>query len=155
MLLGSMSAGYSGKPLAEKLGIVAGKRAAVDAAPASFGALLATPAPLADLRKSKGTFDVIVVFVRAFAELVQRLPKAEARMDVNGAIWIAWPKRSSGVTSDITEDRVRDVALPRGLVDNKVCAIDETWSGLRLVIRKENRVTKLKSASARSKTRNS
>ena len=154
MLWRPMSAGYSGKPLAEKLGIAAGKRVAVEAAPANFGALLSAPVRLADLRRASGPFDVIVVFVRSFAELAQRLPKAEARMDVNGAIWIAWPKKTSGVTSDVTEDRVREVALPRGLVDNKVCAVDETWSGLRLVIRKEKRILKPKPPAARSsKTR--
>jgi hypothetical protein len=149
MLGRPMSAGYSGKPLAEKLGIVAGKRAACEGAPTGFGALLAAPVRLVDLRRANGPFDVIVVFVRSFAELVQRLPKAEARMDVNGAIWIAWPKKTSSITSDVTEDRVREVALPRGLVDNKVCAIDETWSGLRLVLRKEIRTTKLKSSARR------
>lgn len=78
-------------------------------------------------------------------------------MDVNGAIWIAWPKKTArnvhAISADMSEDRVREAALPRGLVDDKVCAIDDTRSGLRLVLRKENRITRLGSAPARTKTR--
>ena len=84
-------------------------------------------------------FDVIVAFFTRRAELEKRLPKLMDAMDVDGGLWISWPKRSSGIETDITEDTLREVCLPLGLVDNKVCAIDETWSGLRLVYRKENR----------------
>ena len=87
----------------------------------------------------KALFDVLVVFTSRRADLVARIAACRPRMQQAAGLWIAWPKRSSGVASDITEDTVRAVALPTGLVDNKVCAIDDTWSGLRLVIRKELR----------------
>jgi hypothetical protein len=138
------SAGYSGKPLGVKLGIAPGKRLATGAAPEQF-ATLVSPLPagtkIADVARSKSdaVFDIIVLFVRGESELCARLPKAEQRLDPDGALWVAWPKKTSGMRTDMTEDRVRAVALPRGLVDNKVCAIDETWSGLRLVWRKELR----------------
>ena len=83
--------------------------------------------------------DVILAFFTRRAELEKRLPNLTGAMDVDGGLWISWPKRSSGLETDITEDTLREVCLPLGLVDNKVCAIDETWSGLRLVYRKENR----------------
>jgi hypothetical protein len=87
----------------------------------------------------KTSLDVLVAFVRSRAELERRLPALRRRMAPAAGLWIAWPKKSSGVRTDMTEDVVRDVALPTGLVDNKVCALDETWSGLRLVIRREHR----------------
>jgi hypothetical protein len=83
--------------------------------------------------------DVIAFFTTRRTELATRLPKLLDTMDRAGAIWVGWPKKASKVATDITEDTVREVALPLGLVDNKVCAIDDTWSGLRLVIRLENR----------------
>jgi hypothetical protein len=86
--------------------------------------------------------DVIVVFVTECATLVEQITACRPRMQQAGGLWIAWPKKSSGVATDVVEDTIREVALPTGLVDNKVCAIDETWSGLRLVIRKENRIEK-------------
>jgi hypothetical protein len=89
--------------------------------------------------KAKGPHDVIVFFTKARSDLEKTLPALHAALEPAGGLWIAWPKKSSGVATDMTEDVVREVALPRGLVDNKVCAIDETWSGLRLVIRKELR----------------
>ena len=83
--------------------------------------------------------DVIVVFVKQRVDLVAQLAACRPRMQENGGLWIAWPKKASKVPTDIVEDTIREVALPTGLVDNKVCAIDDTWSGLRLVIRRENR----------------
>jgi hypothetical protein len=83
-----------------------------------------------------------VVFVTEKAALGKELSRLVAALEENGGLWVAWPKKASGVTTDMTEDRVRELALPRGLVDNKVCAIDEVWSGLRLVIRLENRSKK-------------
>lgn len=83
--------------------------------------------------------DVIVVFVTEKVALEKQLSRLVAALEQNGGLWVAWPKKTSGVTTDMTEDRVRELALPRGLVDNKVCAIDEVWSGLRCVIRLENR----------------
>ena len=89
--------------------------------------------------KAPPPLDVIVVFVKQRADLVERLGTCRPRLAQAGGLWIAWPKKASGVATDIVEDTIREVALPTGLVDNKVCAIDDTWSGLRLVIRKELR----------------
>jgi hypothetical protein len=89
--------------------------------------------------QARGPLDVIVFFTTSDTELRRRFDRLSRALDPAGALWVAWPKRSSGVKTDLTENAVRDVALPKGLVDNKVCAIDDTWSGLRLVIRKENR----------------
>jgi hypothetical protein len=89
--------------------------------------------------QARGPLDVIVAFYVRRGKLERRIERLLANVERDGAIWIAWPKKSSGVETDITEDAVREIALPLGLVDNKVCAIDATWSGLRLVIRLENR----------------
>jgi hypothetical protein len=134
------TAGYSGTPLPRKLGLKPGMRAAWLGAPAQFADLLG---PLPDgvrlKTRATGPLDVVVLFVTRRAELTRRLPALGDAVAPAGAVWAAWPKRASGVRTDVTEDVVRDVALPLGLVDVKVCAIDETWSGLRLVIRKELR----------------
>jgi hypothetical protein len=89
--------------------------------------------------RARGPLDVVLYFVTRRAELERRLDRLAASLDPAGGLWVAWPKRASGIDTDVTEDVVREVALPRGLVDNKVCAIDDVWSGLRLVIRLENR----------------
>jgi Protein of unknown function (DUF3052) len=134
------AAGYSGTPLAKKLGIKEGSRVTALGAPADFPALLAPlPDGVAVRDRLRGPLDVIVFFTTSRAELAHRLAALRKALDPAGGLWIAWPKRSSGVETDMTEDVVREVALPTGLVDNKVCAIEETWSGLRLVIRLENR----------------
>ena len=127
-------AGYSGTPLPQKLGIKDGHAVAVLGAPAGF--------PIRGASRLAGSLDVIVVFVKQRAKLVAAIAKARAHMAPACGLWIAWPKKSSGVATDITEDTIREVALPTGLVDNKVCAIDEIWSGLRLVIRRELRAKK-------------
>jgi hypothetical protein len=133
-------AGYSGTPLPRKLGIKQGSRVAILRAP---DGLHKTLRPLPDnvsvRTRARGSVDVILFFVKRRAELERRIERLIGALDPAGGLWIAWPKRSSGIETDVTEDVVRDVALPLGLVDNKVCAIDETWSGLRLVIRLENR----------------
>ncbi len=134
------ASGYSGTPLVQKLGFKPNQRTALLAAPDGFDALLG---PLPDgvrvSRRARGPLDLVVAFFSRRRELERRLPSLHATLKPAGALWIAWPKRASGVATDITEDVVREVALPRGLVDTKVCAIDATWSGLRLVIRRENR----------------
>ena len=131
-----MAAGYSGTPLAKKLGINGGARVAFLEAPDSFDR---TVAPLPDRvevrRAAEPGLDVVVFFTKARAQLEERIEDLRAAIAPAGGLWIGWPKRSSRVETDMTEDVVRDVALPLGLVDVKVCAIDETWSGLRLVIR--------------------
>jgi len=134
------TAGYSGTPLPRKLGLKPGLRVAWLGAPPHFAALLG-PLPDGTQLKSRATapLDLVVLFVTRRAELVRRLLGVRRAVAPDGAVWAAWPKRASGVATDVTEDVVREVALPLGLVDVKVCAIDETWSGLRLVIRKELR----------------
>jgi hypothetical protein len=135
-------AGYSGTPLPKKLGIKESARVALLHAPQAFEKTLGElPRGVAVQTVLSGTtpLDVIVVFITRRDDLERELARMRRRMTPAGALWVAWPKKSSGVTTDMTEDIVRDVALPTGLVDNKVCAIDETWSGLRLVIRLENR----------------
>jgi hypothetical protein len=133
-------AGYSGTPLAQKLGIKAGHRVGLINAPDGFTDLV-EPLPggvelVAGVRSRR---DVVVAFLRERGELESKLTAMTKAIFPDGAIWIAWPKRASKVPTSITEDVVREVALPTGLVDNKVCAIDDTWSGLRLVVRRENR----------------
>jgi len=136
--------GYSGTPLPQKLGIKEGHRVTLVGAPRGFALELPTGAviqPFASKAKQPPLFDVLVVFVKLRADLVVQIASCRPRMQQAAGLWIAWPKKASGVATDITEQTIRDVALPTGLVDNKVCAIDDTWSGLRLVIRKELRVT--------------
>jgi len=134
------SAGYSGTPLVRKLGFKAGMRAHYVAAPDGFAALVGElPDGVRVLARAAPRLDLVVLFVCSRAEFERRLGSAHAKLLQNGMIWVAWPKRASNVPTDMTEDVVRDVALPRGLVDVKVCAIDETWSGLKLVIRRDLR----------------
>jgi hypothetical protein len=126
-----MTAGYSGTPLPKKLGIKPGSRVLVFGGPDGF---------LPDVvRADGGPADVLVSFHTERRDFEARLPELRALMESAAGLWIAWPKRASKVPTDMTEDVVREVALPTGLVDNKVCAIDDTWSGLRLVIRLEHR----------------
>jgi hypothetical protein len=131
------NAGYSGTPLPRKLGIKPGHRVALLGAPDGFEAdtLGELPDGVGVVRRAGGEADVIVSFHTSRAELERRLPALRAMMEPAAGLWIAWPKRASKVPTDMTEDVVREIALPTGLVDNKVCAIDATWSGLRLVIR--------------------
>ncbi len=134
------AAGYSGTPLAKKLGVKTGSTWAVLNEPPGFREWLA---PLPDgvrLRKSIGRSpDAVVVFSKRRAPLQRRIEEAAAAVFPAGLIWIGWPKKSSRVPTDITEDVVREIALPLGLVDTKVCAISDVWSGLRVVWRKELR----------------
>jgi hypothetical protein len=134
-------AGYSGTPLPRKLGIKPGHRVALLGAPDGFaGETLGTlPDGVRTVERAGGTANVIVSFHTRRADLERRLPALRAMMEPAAGLWIAWPKKASKVPTDITEDVVREIALPTGLVDNKVCAIDATWSGLRLVIRLEHR----------------
>ena len=133
-------AGYSGTPLATKLGIKDGTRVHVSGAPPSFADLL-EPWPTGAILVGKvdDRTDVIHVFEKSRAKLEKALGGVLKKMKPDAAVWVSWPKKSSKVATDITEDTIREVALPMGLVDVKVCAVDETWSGLKLVIRKELR----------------
>ena len=134
-------AGYSGTALPKKLGIKEGSRVAVVGAPDGFLETTLRPLPDAvELRsRARGPLDLIVFFTKRRAELERRFDTLVKALDRAGALWVAWPKGSSGVATDMTENTVRDVALPKGLVDTKVAAIDDTWSGLKHVIRLENR----------------
>lgn len=135
-------AGYSGTPLAKKLGIKPGFSLVLVDAPEGFEELLeGLPEDVEPVRglKGKAAVDVVVVFATKRTELVKRFAQAAARLSekTGAGVWVAWPKKTSGVATDITEDVIRAVCLPSGLVDNKVCAIDETWSGLRMVRRRK------------------
>jgi len=135
-----MPAGYSGTPLKQKLGLKDGFNVVVVNEPRGFRDLLDTGPDEVTFKASlRGDVDVVVAFVTRQGELRTRREQLAKAIFPDGAIWVAWPKKASKVPTDITEDAVRDVFLPHGLVDNKVCAIDETWSGLRLVWRKEKR----------------
>jgi hypothetical protein len=134
-------AGYSGTPLAKKLGIKEGHVVALLGAPEGFDATLEElPAAVRVRTRATRTADVVVSFHTERADLEMRIPKLLEVLDIDGGLWIAWPKKASKVPTDITEDTVREVFLPLGLVDNKVCAIDDVWSGLRVVWRKERRI---------------
>ncbi|MCB1387044.1 MAG: DUF3052 family protein [Nitratireductor sp.] len=132
-----MTTGYSGRPLAAKLGLADSMDAVSLGAPDRYPKLLGDSAsairPVDALSGSPG---FIHVFVTLRAELEALLEAGLRHMRRDGMIWVSWPKKSSGLKSEITEDTIREIALPLGLVDVKVCAVDETWSGLKLVIRK-------------------
>ena len=133
-------AGYSGTPLAKKLGIKEGHRVALPAAPDGFEELLGElPEDVRVRSRAAGPLDAIVYFTTGRAELERRLPALRRALDPAGGLWIGWPKGSSGVETDLTFSDVQELGLANKLVDNKVCAIDETWSGLRLVIRVKDR----------------
>jgi len=133
-------AGYSGTPLAKKLGIVEGTRIFLSDAPKDYLNLIApVPSGTRVVRKIDGKTDIVHLFATRRARLAALLRSALAKMRPDAAIWVSWPKKSAKVPTDVTEDTIREVALPMGLVDIKVCAVDELWSGLKLVVRKENR----------------
>ncbi len=134
-----MAAGYSGTSLAKKLGIGPDARVALLNAPDGFESTLEELPGVVFRTTLRGGCDVAVCFVTRRADLIRRIEGLGRAIYPSGGAWIAWPKRASGVATDITEDVVREVALPLGLVDNKVAAIDDTWSGLRLVWRRERR----------------
>ena len=136
----STVAGYSGTPLAKKLGIKAGATVCLSHAPKHYGGLVA---PLPDgvrlVGRVSGATDLIHIFVTRRKDLASGLRSTLKAMRPDAAVWVSWPKKASGVATDITEDTIREIALPMGLVDIKVCAVDEVWSGLKLVIRRSGR----------------
>lgn len=129
-------AGYSGTPLAKKLGIKPGHRLALVAAPVGW-AVPALPEGV-EVGAAEGA-DVVLAFFRAFADLDAGIEGLGRAIFPDGAVWIAWPRRAGGHDSDITENGIRDVVLPLGLVDTKVAALDDNWSGLKVVWRRERR----------------
>jgi len=131
-------AGYSGTPLWKKLGYKAWVSAYVEGEPSNYSSLLTLPADVVVtwLPRAKSDMEFVHLFATSASQLKSKLESVRKRIVPGGVIWVSWPKKSSGVTSDITEDTIRDLALPMGLVDVKVCAVDEVWSGLKLVIRR-------------------
>jgi len=147
-------AGYSGTPLPQKLGLKPGARFGTYAAPADFARTLGALPPgvsQTDGARGRSPLDVIVCFAESRAALEKLLPRAQQRLDPSGGLWICWPKKASGRTTDVTEADVRRLGLAQGLVDNKVCAVDEIWSGLRLVVRLANRPSAKPAAPGRAR----
>ena len=133
-----MPAGYSGTPLVKKLGIKEGFKVRFINKPKNYMDLLEEIPPAVKQIKT-GKADFVHIFTKSRKELASELKKNMRSIEQDGMIWVSWPKKASKVPTDITEDVIREVALPMGLVDIKVCAVDDIWSGLKLVIRKENR----------------
>src|SRR5579862_6904338 len=132
--------GYSGTPLAKKLGIKPGARLFLHAAPPNYAQLVAPlPPDVRTVPRIDGGTDLIHVFSSRRGELARLLQRARRAMRSDASVWVSWPKQASGVPSEVTEAVVRELALPLGLVDIKVCAVDEIWSGLKLVVRKAER----------------
>ena len=133
-------AGYSGTPLPQKLGIKPCLAVVTINSPTNYRRLLGTiPEGVTFSDRSRPDSSFVHVFIQKRSELEQRLSAIRRKIADTGTVWVSWPKRSSGVPTDVTEDVVRAVALPLGFVDVKVCAIDETWSGLKLMVRRSNR----------------
>jgi hypothetical protein len=133
------AAGYSKRPLRDKLGIARGQRACLLGAPPGYLEALELP-PGVDLHgRLRGRFDFIQLFALSAAELRRRLPALREALEPDGMLWLSWPKKSSGVSTDLDDAVVRQEGLAAGLVDVKVCAVDEVWSGLRFVFRKADR----------------
>lgn len=135
-----MTAGYSGTPLPQKLGLREGDRVLLVGAPVGAEQLLdPLPAGVTVMRRGRAPLDAVLFFTPRRSEVERRHEELAARLTPAGMLWLGWPKRASGVPTDVTEDVLREVILPSGMVDTKVCAIDDTWSGLRFVRRKELR----------------
>ncbi|HXS49902.1 MAG TPA: hypothetical protein VN713_07225 [Sphingomicrobium sp.] len=135
-----MTAGYSGTPLAKKLSLKDGMRVSWDGMPASVrDEIGAGRAKLDLLETPEPPIDAAHIFVTERVDLEAKLEQLLPLLSPSGFIWVSWPKKASKVPTDITEDTIRSACLPMGLVDVKVCAVDETWSGLKLMIRKEKR----------------
>lgn len=143
--------GYSGTPLAKKLGIGPGCRLWLRQAPPNYAALVAPlPEGVRVVRRPGADTDLIHVFATRRAQLERALRSSLAGMRADAVLWVSWPKKSSGLASELSEDRVRELALPLGLVDVKVCAVDDTWSGLKLVVRRALRADWPRRAGGRS-----
>ena len=135
-----MITGYSGTPLSRKLGITAGNRVGTFGSPPSFAELLdPLPTGAALVRSPRTPCPVLVVFAIKAAELESRFTRAIGFLPSDGGLWVAWPKQTSGIETELDFDSVQTLGLDAGLVDNKVAAIDATWSGLRFVVRTKDR----------------
>jgi hypothetical protein len=134
----SGSFGYSGSPLVDKLGIKPGARLQLVSEPEDFAGLLG-PLPDGSRVAVRGVLDFAMLFVKSQSDLRKRFARLRDRLESNGMLWVAWPKKTSGVETDLTEGIVREFGLESGLVDVKVCAVDDTWSGLKFVRRLKDR----------------
>lgn len=134
----AQSFGYSGTPLVEKLGIKPGARTHFVSAPPQLPQLLGPLPPGATL-STRGNVDFALLFTKSLTDLTKHFAKLRDRLEPNGMLWVSWPKKTSGVVTDLNENVVRDYGLKNGLVDVKVCAIDDTWSGLKFVRRLSER----------------
>src|SRR6266853_3987436 len=132
-------AGYSGTPLVKKLGIKPGSNLIFVNAPADYAAELDIPADVIANSRSRKPLDFAQLFVKNENELRRKFSEYAKRLDASGMLWVSWPKRSSGVSTDLSENVVRDIGLAAGLVDVKVCAVNEVWSGLKFVFRLKDR----------------
>ena len=132
-------AGYSGTPLIKKLGIKQNANVALINAPAGYQKLLGLSNEVVVTPPSKAPFDFVQLFVKSKAELLNKFPQYSAKLNPSAMFWISWPKKSSGVVTDLTEDVIRSIGLANGMVDVKVCAMDEIWSGLKFVFRLKDR----------------
>jgi hypothetical protein len=133
-------AGYSRTPLSQKLGIKPGTTVLVINRPENYGELLGQlPNDVCLTDRPGRDLDFVHFFTMRRSELQRQLKLLRGKLSDTGTIWVSWPKKSAGVSTDVTEDAIREAALPLGLVDTKVCAVNETWSGLKLMIRRENR----------------
>jgi len=131
------TAGYSGTPLAKKLGFKPAYEVLLVDAPANYRKLVEPlPAGVKFVARLAGTTDIVHAFVTKKSALAKSLEAFRAKLKPDGVVWVSWPKKSAKVATDVTEDTVRELALPLGFVDIKVCAVDETWSGLKLMVRK-------------------
>ena len=133
-------AGYSGTPLVKKLGIKEGYRVALVGAPLGFrDELLDLPSNVSFTTSVEPQLDFILFFTKTRVDLIRNFPRLSAKLTPTGMLWIAWPKKSSGVVSDLSDNSVREIGLDAGLVDVKVCAVNDIWSGLKFVIRVKDR----------------
>jgi hypothetical protein len=133
-------AGYSGTPLAQKLGIKPGITIVAINSPAKYRRLLGKiPHGVTFSDRLKPGSNFVHLFTGRWSELQKKMSILRNKISDDGTVWVSWPKKSSGISTDVTEDVIREIALPLGFVDIKVCAVDETWSGLKLMIRRENR----------------
>jgi hypothetical protein len=133
-------AGYSATPLVKKLGIKSGFNAALVNAPSGFASELDLPSGVAINSRSKSPLDFVLLFVRSEKDLKRSFPKCATRLQPDGMLWVAWPKKSSGVSTDLAFANVQSIGLAAGLVDVKICAVNDTWSGLKFVYRLKDRV---------------
>ena len=133
-------AGYSGTPLPQKLGIKPGLTVVTINAPANYRRLLGQiPDNVTFSERLKSGSSFVHLFTSRRSKMQKKMSILRDKISDNGAIWVSWPKKSSGISTDVTEDVIREIALPLGFVDIKVCAVDDIWSGLKLMIRRENR----------------